>query len=75
MVVSSVPGLFQNRRAVSIRILLVTCQSLKAVGLWIELAEEAVERSVLQHQHDEVVDLLQLTHISPCGHHASANGE
>jgi len=43
--------------------LLVTSQSLKAVGLWIELAEEAVERAVLKHQHDDVVDLLQLTHV------------
>jgi hypothetical protein len=48
-----------NRRAIGIGILFRTVQAFEAIGLWIEHAEQAIERAVLQHQHDDVVDLLQ----------------
>jgi hypothetical protein len=61
MVASSVPGLFQTTTGVPLAsgILFGTVQAFEAVGLCIERAEQAIERAILQHQHDDVVDLLQ----------------
>jgi len=73
MVVSSVPGLFQTtRRATGIGVLFSTVQAFEAIGRWIERAEQAIEGAVLQHQDDDVVDALQLTHavtVSDAGSH------
>ena len=48
-----------NGRAIGIGILFSTVQAFEAIGLRIERAEQTIERAVLQHQHDDVVDLLQ----------------
>jgi hypothetical protein len=42
-----------------IGVLFGTVQAFESIGLWIERAEQAIERAVLQHEHDDVVDFLQ----------------
>jgi hypothetical protein len=37
--------------------------SFKACRFVVQLAQEAIERAVFQHQDDDVVDFLQLSHI------------
>ena len=57
MVVSSVSGLFQTgtTAAAVVGILLAPAQAVEAGGPIVELAEQAIERAVLEHQHDDVI--------------------